>query len=355
MLAFIQADESDAPHWWIVFGVGLGSGLLSKYAMVFFLMCVVIDSLWQKSIIPLWRSRGLWGGLALAAVIYLLNMWWNFANDFPSYRHTGEDITLNGDLFNPTSVLEFLGGQFSVFGPILFTVLLVLCWARLGRASSRAALTDHQRRLFAFSVPILLLITIEAFLSRPHANWAATTYIAGTLLVTSELIRLDKSIWLKASLAIHIVAAIILYNFDLIVRTFGLPIAPGFDPARRMRGWDRAGEWAAEIQRDLPTIRLLFDDRKVMPELLYYIQPHPFDAVMWNLNESRNNHYELTTDLSTAVGEDLLYIIRHDWPDRAATSFVGSKLIATFRSQAYTGATLELRAYLLSDFHGYQR
>jgi hypothetical protein len=88
---------------------------------------------------------------------------------------------------------------------------------------------------------------------------------------------------------------------------------------------------------------------------MYYTRPHPLDAVMWNPKGQRKNHYEMTTDFSEAIGGDLLYFIRHDWADRAATSFADSKLIAIFRSRAYTGDVLELRAYLLKDFQGYER
>ncbi len=351
--AYLQAERSNANKWWIVFGIALGLGLLSKYAMVFFLLCMVVDILWQKEKVSPWRRPGLWGALIMAGVIYAPNLWWNWVNDFPSYRHTGENMHLGADLFNPFSVLEFIGGQFGVFGPILFAAFIWLCWRNLSSRSQRANLSENNRRLIAFSLPILLMITVEAFLSRSHANWAAASYIAAVILVTGELIRLEKPVWLKASLALHAGVAIVLYNFDLIARVLDLPITPDLDPARRMRGWDRAGDWASELRRDLPDVRLLFDDRKVMAELLYYTRPHPFDAVMWNPKGQRNNHYEMTTDLSGLLGDDLLYIIRHDWPDRAATSFAESNLIATFRSRAYTGDALELRAYLLKDFQGY--
>ena len=355
LLALVRAEETDAPRWWIALGAAIGLGLLTKYAMAFFLMCLAVDALWKTSAKPILRRRGLWGALALSLIIYLPNAWWNWVNDFPSYRHTGDNINLNGDLFHPISAFEFLGGQFGVFGPILFGVFLILCWVRLGRRSGQPELSDHCRRLFAFSIPVLLVISVEAVLSRSHGNWAATSYIAATVLVAGELVRVDKAIWLKASLAIHVSAAILLYNFDLIARTFDLPITPDLDPGRHMRGWDRAGDWAADIQRDFPNIRFLFDDRKVMSEIMYYTRPHPLDAVMWNPKGQRKNHYEMTTDLSEAIGGDLLYFIRHDWADRAATSFADSKLIAIFRSRAYTGDVLELRAYLLKDFQGYER
>lgn len=354
-LAIVRAEATDAWRWWLVLGVALGFGLLSKYAMVFFFLGICVDAVWRRPALKVWQRAKFWGAVILGVVIYAPNLWWNWMNGFPSYRHTGENINLGSDLINPVNALEFLGSQFGVFGPIMFAGLLGLVVMRVFQSSDGRQLEKHQKRLFAFCLPVLGLILVEAFLSRAHANWAATAYIAATVLVVGELMRTNKSTWLQASLGLHIIAAALFYNFDLIVRTFDFPITPDFDPARRMRGWDQAGDWAEELQRELPgNVRLLFDDRKVMSELIYYVQPHPFDAVMWNPKRQTNNHYEMTTDLDQAIGSDFLYVIRHDWPGRASPRFERASLLATFRSRAYTGAVLELRAYVLRDFKGYE-
>lgn len=353
LLALVRAEATDRWGWWLLFGAALGFGFLSKYAMVFFMLGVVVDAVWRRPDDPIWKRRKFWQAMIVALILYIPNVMWNWSNGFSSYLHVGENINLGGDLLNPLKALEFFGSQFAVFGPVLFAMYLVIAFRRLIRQQDRSVLDDTQRRLFAYSLPILVLITIEAFLTRAHANWAATAYVAATILVVGEVLKLNRTGWLKASLAIHVFAAVLLYNFDLIARTLNVPITPGLDPARRMRGWDHAGDWATELQSDLPGVRLLFDDRKVMSALIYYTRPYPFDAVMWNPTGKRNNHYEITTDLSASVGEDFLYVVRHDSPERASVSFAKSRLIATFRSRSYTGDALELSAYLLSDFRGY--
>ena len=353
-LAIIRAEGTDRWAWWGAFGFALGFGLLSKYAMAFFLMVIVVDSLWRRQDSPVWRRYKFWCAIGLAAVIYLPNFVWNWSNGFPSYIHTGENININGDLINPIKALEFVASQFGVFGPILFTCFLALTVMLLVHRSANNTLTDVQRQLFSYSIPILGLITFQAFVTRAHANWAATAYVAATVLVAGELLKRKRVNWLKGSLVLHVLAAVVLYNFDLIARTFDIPITPGMDPARRMRGWDHAGNWASDLQREMPGVKLLFDDRKVMSALTYYVKPHPFDAVMWNPTGKRNNHFELFTDITGSEGDDFLYVIRHDWPERAGSSFAKSKLVATFRSRAYSSDALELSAYLLSDFKGYE-
>lgn len=352
--AMVKAEETDAWPWWVIFALAWGLGLLSKYAMAFFVITMIVDAIWRRPINPVYRRPKFWLAWLLGLALYAPNLWWNLMNNFPSYRHTGENVNWSGDLINPLNALEFLGSQLGVFGPMLFIVFVWFICTQLTRSSARESLGDRRKFLLAFCLPVLGLITAEAFLSRAHANWAATTYIAATVLVAGELMRLTWSVWLKASLALHVLTAAVFYNFDLVAQTLNVSITPDMDPARRMRGWDQAGDWVEGLQRDLPdNVRLLFDDRKVMSELIYYVQPHPFDAVMWNPKGQSKNHYEMTTDLSDAVGEDFLYVIRHDWPGRASPRFEKATLVATFRSRAYTGGALELRAYVMEDFKGY--
>lgn len=353
--AFVRADQTDKWPWWFLFAFAFGFGLLSKYAMAFFILGICVDAAWRKTSCPVWRRPRFRIAMLIGLALYVPNLWWNWVNDFPSYRHTGENVNLGGDLVNPLNALEFLGSQLGVFGPIMFVGLIWLIYDRLIKSDTRRALDDRQKILFAFCLPVLGLILAEAFLSRAHANWAATAYIAASILVAGEFMRVNRIGWIKASIGIHIVIAAMFYNFDLVTQTLNISVTPDMDPARRMRGWDQAGDWIEGLQRENPErVRLLFDDRKVMSELIYYVQPHPFDSVMWNPKGQSNNHYEMTTDLSEAVGEDFLYVIRHDWPGRASPRFESSALLATFRSRAYTGGVLELRAYVLKGFKGYE-
>ena len=44
----------------------------------------------------------------------------------------------------------------------------------------RSGLPEPDRLLLAFSLPIIAVILVQAFLSRAHANWAAPAYVAAT-------------------------------------------------------------------------------------------------------------------------------------------------------------------------------
>src|SRR5690606_21850255 len=108
---------------------------------------------------------------------------------------------------------------------------LIVHWAR-GRAAAEA------RLMLMFAVPVLALITAQAFLSRAHANWAATAYAAGAVAVTLALAAPRWRRWLAGSFALHGMAAIGLCLVVILADV--LPWPQGRDPFARLRGWEAA-------------------------------------------------------------------------------------------------------------------
>ena len=51
------------------------------------------------------------------------------------------------------------------------------------------ALPEPDRLLLAFALPVLAAITVQALLSRAHANWAAVSYVSATVLLAAILLR----------------------------------------------------------------------------------------------------------------------------------------------------------------------
>ena len=157
--------------------------------------------------------------MLLAICIASPNITWNVANEFVSYRHTVSNMNLNDDLPYPIKVLECLGSQFGIFGPILFAIFVIVGWATL-RADH--PLSPGYKFLLAYSAPMILIISGQAPLWRANANWAATSYVAATVLVCAWCLQLNKAKWLQASSALNIALAVLLYSYNGLADTFGV-------------------------------------------------------------------------------------------------------------------------------------
>lgn len=334
--------------WWLALGLFVGLGMLSKYAMLFFVASLALAMAWDPDLRRQARTAGPWLALLMAAAVYAPNVWWNWANGFASYAHTQDNANLGGDLFNPLKMLEFIGSQFGVFGPILFAVLL---WIVLARWKSTTA--DRRfRLLIAFTLPVLAVMTVQGLLSRANANWAATAYVAGTVLVVGWLLVHGRDRLLKGAMALRVVVALALYNIALILPLAGIDPGTKLDPLKRVRGWEVMGQAVGGLRLVAPEARFLFDDRKTMASLVYYVRPHPFDAVMWTPGPISDG-YKLEMPLTAADDGPFLYVTRADDPAPVLDRFATAERLAVQRVTLSEDYALTLNVWRLDGFRGY--
>ena len=288
--------------WWIGLGAALGLGLLSKYAMIYFALGLAVTMIVAPSQRALLRRGGFWGALLLGVLLFLPNVWWNWANDFVSFGHTADNANWHGFQLKFNKLGEFVGGQFGVFGPLL---LIALGWA-VWRWRS---LAEHERMLAAFALPVLALMTVQSLLSRAHANWAAVAYVSAAILVTGWLLRHNRVRWLQWSLALHLLAsAAVLHGASLAPLT-------GTDPWHRQRGWTALAADVRALMDQHPDAVLLASDRKIAAQMMFYVRPHPWDMVKWNTDGHINDHYELTSRMAGLKGRPALLLTRAEHPE----------------------------------------
>lgn len=366
LFAYVRALDirgADAPvpaaqwPWWLALGLFAGLGLLSKYAMAFFLFGVACHMI----LVPAHRRR-LWAArrqavvaLLLSVMLYTPNFWWNQQHQFASYRHTGENANLGTThgFFHPLALGEFLGSQFAVMGPLLFAAFLLLAFRY-----ARQDLVGKEERLLlaAFCLPPLLLIAVQALLSRANANWAATAYVAAVPLVVSWLVQEGRLRGvLRLSLLLHLLAMAALPHVYTLAQDLGLSKPSRFDLQKRVRGWDHAGTWLKDLHGQSPELPLLFVERKTYATLLYYSRPLVEGAWMLNPQRHTKNHYELLYSLPDNPqqrGKDFLFISR-DPIDGLRPYFTEITPLSVFREAINEKDELTLTAYRARGFLGY--
>lgn len=301
LYAFIRARDEGGWRWWIAVGAAAGFGLLAKYAMAYWLLSALLFLL-------LFRderrhvSRFL-AAAALALLIYAPNFAWNAANSFVSYRHTSDNAALHGSLLHPGHFLEFFASQFAVFGPIFLAVLIVVTVA--GWRSFR----DRRAALLAsFALPTLAMMLVVSFLSRAQPNWSAPTFISATVLVVAWLLARGRTGLVAASVALHVFAALVVFGAHDAAAAFGAQLPAKYDPLHRLRGWQPLGRTVSQMLIRHPGTILMSDDREDMAVLMYYVRPHPFDALKWNGEGGIHDEFDRAAQPSRYVGADFLLV-----------------------------------------------
>lgn len=294
--------------WWpaLLLGVALGGGLNAKYAMVWFIVCLGIFLVATPRERGLIKDMRLWAGILIGVALIVPNVLWNQAHKFATLSHTAENANWQGSLFHPGKGLEFFGAQFGVFGPILFAALLVIVWR-----AWREGLPDNDRLLLAFALPVVVVITIQAFLSRAHANWAAVSYVAATVLVIATMVRDLDWVWLRRSMVLHGLFLVGLIAATIFAGRLALP--GGVDPFARTLGWKAMAEAtrqeiATARQQGRPFAAVLTDDRSVTAELLYYMREEATQVLAWQSGPRPHDHYEMTRPFHAAAGDPVLLV-----------------------------------------------
>jgi hypothetical protein len=345
LYAFIRAREAGGWGWWVGVGLAAGLGLLAKYAMAYWLLSALGFVLVFPAERRNWRPLLAAGGIAL--LIYSPNFWWNWSNGFVSYLHTRDNAALRGPLFHPDAFLEFFASQFGVFGPLLFAGLILLIATWRGLAEPRG------RLLAVFALPTLAMMIVVSLLSRAHANWAAPTYVAATVLVVAWALQRGWRRLIAASIALHLAALGLLFTGRDMLAAFGLDLPAQYDPLRRVRGWRELGTVVGNELAAHPGLTLFADDRELLASLIYYIRPHPFDAVKWKVTSRIQDQWDLMNGLGKRLGQSFLLVSEHELVNEMQPSFAAIERLRPIVIPLGRGAVRSYTLYVARDFKGY--
>lgn len=342
LYGWIKLVETRRFGYAVLIGVSIGFGLLAKYAAAYFFICIAIDA---------WRDRNareaLRGGRGAAVLFIALamlapNLWWNAHHSFATFEHTAGNAGWKGMPVHVGATFEFLGAQFAVFGPILFSVLLYAAWR-----SWREGCTQPECRLLSFSIPVLILLMLQALLSRALANWAAAAYPAATILVTALMLRELPRLF-RVSLWLHVGAALVLAVTPIFAGRVSALTGDEWNPYARVLGWrELAAETRARADAQ-GAKSILTDNRETTAELIYYLRDAGLPVVVWYRGGPPQNHFEMTRPLTKGTPEPLLYVTQNLGASPVPKRFE----IATSLPEQEANGVRNARFYLLS---GYER
>jgi len=289
------------------FGAALGLAFLSKYAALYLLAGAGLHLLLAGEARRAWSVQA----LAAAAAGFLLpvapNLLWNAENGFRTVAHTAENAQWAGaERFNPGELAEFVGAQFGVFGPIPFLVLIVAPAA----LAFRGRLRREDLALISLAAAPLLIVSVQAFISRANANWAVAAYAPGSVLAAALLTRWRARGLLGASVASQGALAAV---FLAAVISPALTTRLGLDNSfKRARGWEAMSRAVAAHAAAGGWTAVTTDDRFLFNALAYYgralwSRPDAPPLRIWVREASPQNQAEAEAPLTPALAGRVLH------------------------------------------------
>lgn len=339
LLALAKLRQAESMAWAIVLGVAVGLGLLSKYAMLYFVLGAGLALLSNVDGRRLITSRAGLIALATALIVFAPNIIWNVTHQFETVSHTAANANIGGG-FKLSKLLEFLGAQVGIFGPIAMGLLI---WG-IARGWMDRALTSADTLLIALAAPPLVIVTIGALISRANANWAAPAFVALAVLVAAWGVKRGATRVLAANLIVNAIAAVLIMALAVspaIVTALGQDNA-----AKRLRGWPEAGRTIANAANAGAYTALMSDDREDMASLFYYARPLNVPLRMWPRAEA-GNEYEAAYALRPEESAHVLFVTRRENASDVLKAFAHSERIATFETRLDSKRTRKFFLFVL--------
>lgn len=346
---FIGAVENNAWRNWLLMGTALGLGLLSKYTAALFLVSAIITMI----AIPRYRQHltNPRAGLALlwALLIFSPNLVWNSSMQFASFKHTAEIAKWHENLFHPNHLLEFIGVQLLLFGPVLSLMIL-----GFGIRMRKSLWADERIRLIlGFTLPILILYSAQALVAKANYNWAAASYVAASILAGGMLMQAQKYRWIIIALLINATTGSLIYHYGDIMESMGIPLSKKTDIYISMKGWRELGTQVQTFRNQYPEAGFISDNRRLLAELNYYLSPRPTDSVIWNPVGKMTDHYRLTADLNQSSQSSFIFVSAETSRELLRKSFKTVTELGRVTVQVHKDYSLEHPVFYVKDFLGY--
>ncbi|HLL53693.1 MAG TPA: glycosyltransferase family 39 protein, partial [Myxococcaceae bacterium] len=150
----VSLVDAPRPRAWLALGALLGVGLLNKYSVGFFAVCLVLGLLLSRERRAL-RSPWLLASIGLCVLLVVPNILWQRANGWPML-----ELLRNGQLNKntPFDAGAFLANQVLQLNPLALPLWLLGLWFLLRREEGRR----YRALGFAFLLNLALFIAMRA-------------------------------------------------------------------------------------------------------------------------------------------------------------------------------------------------
>ena len=289
---------------WLFLGLSCGLGLLSKYTMILFGISVFLILLHSEYKIYL---KTIWPYITIiiTLLVFSPNIWWNYINNFPTFNHTIEISKADGYEFNFFTLLKFLVSQIGLGGPIVFVFFLFWLF------NNNWIKSKDNWFFIMLSIPYFFIISLQAFLSRAHANWALPAFIC-SIFISIKYLKHKKN-FLIFSFFINLSIGILLYHFDkLIVAPLNLTPSIKNDPFWSLRSWPDFSNKVYKIatkEKDFE-LTIASDDRSVLSELQAVFRLPPESVLGWKKNKVPQNYFEHKFPIQESKRKKILLITK---------------------------------------------
>lgn len=263
-----RAMTGSGPRWWWGAGLCLGLALLGKFTAVLLPLTVLFALLHHAQGRRQLATPWPWLASALAALVFLPVVIWNYQHDWMSFGYQWGHGTSTDRGFSWFKVLDYLSQQLTttmpwVFLGMAYAAIRVRRWVDADRHHVAWLL------MMGFWLP-LVFFGVTGSMSKIMHNWPIIAFLPGSVLLGGALARwmYPQGDSVRRSAQVIVIIAVILpvvlinlYRFPQWVALLDKPSSARGTAVAWTWGWDQLGDGLKAVQADKslsPSCRFLF-------------------------------------------------------------------------------------------------
>ncbi len=329
--SLISRPSSLVTRYWILLGISVGFGLLTKYTMAFFYLCAFLFIVFSKEQRVWFKKKEPYLAFALSLLVFSPVIFWNASHDWVMLKHTAGQVHIaEGVRISFKHFFEFLGSQLGVITPLLFFLVIYGAIKNfssrlpVGRQGSRFRV-HGSRFLFWFWAPVLGFFFLKSFQGKVQANWAMPAYITAFIasvdyFLSKDSVKKRMKILLFSALVIAVLVSVTAHYSAIL----NLPVK--MDSTSRLKGWEELGVKTDKIYKSMLSsgskkVFIFSDKYQVSSELAFYMPGNP---ITYNINLGRRmNQYDIWGGFNNLLGFDAIFVRigNESFPEELKQSF----------------------------------
>ncbi|WDF69755.1 glycosyltransferase family 39 protein [Sphingobacterium oryzagri] len=274
-----EPDQSKQNWLFTLTGLWIGLATMSKVHGCFLWLGILGYIVFCKK--TLLRSKGLYIGFMITAIVIMPIFIWNIQHDFITYRFHGDRVAWQGFEINLQTFAVALIGQFMYANPLVALLAAGMIWAYCHKETFLDRTTTHF--LLWLSVPIIGLTTIISLFKPVLPHWSGPGLLA-IMLLTASWVDERLAISAKMSKGRSMINSMLYLNIVVMLLAVALVrYYPGTlgkkdekhagegDFTLDMYGWRNFAEKFQQVQAKTGKLPLLVDKWFIGGHLYYYV------------------------------------------------------------------------------------
>lgn len=290
--------------WWVLLGLFLGAGFVSKYSMIFAWLGAVLFFLSSRERVKLFKTIGPYEALGVMIVVMLPVIYWNYQNNWASFlfqtgRRAGEMTE-----FRPDFLLGYIGTLIAIYGIIPIPLLVTGIWNSV-KLSLRRKSPEHVL-LISFSIPLVLFLLPIATRYWVKMNWTAPAFLGWFVAAAAFYFTSNPGrSWLRFSVRLSVI-----FLFFAFAAVHVAAVIPGLYIGKGdyFAGWKELAARLDDIREELPEPYFICGyEYKTASLLAFYLDGRP-ETVSNNVIGLGGLQYDFWVDPDTLTGYNAIFV-----------------------------------------------